>query len=273
MALIAMAVYDTAQNERAWMTAETLDSILATVNFDRHRLFVVINAATEETLDAINAASRDLGDKLDVIYSDENVGTARAINMAWVHRLPGEHAVKMDNDVRINSRGLLSSWVDIMEESIRRDPRIGIIGLKRKDCWETSDHPNDFYRSEIIRLPHLPGQRWIDVERVNHVMGTCQMYNSALLDKIGYLYQPGLYGWDDVLAAVRCKKAGFYSCFLPAIDIDHIDLGGGSYAGWKHVRASLDNTERQRLEDGYKAGTISLYYGPKGEQDGEHAQY
>lgn len=272
MALIAMAVYDTPENNRGWMTAETLDSILNTVDFSRHRLFIVANAATEKTVDAISHAGRELGSRLEVIYTGENIGTARAINRAWVHRKPGEHAAKMDNDVRINSRGLLASWVDIMEDAISRDPQIGIIGLKRKDCWETTDHPNEFYRSELIRLPHLPGQRWIDLEKVNHVMGTCQLYNSDLLDKIGYLYQPGLYGWDDVLAAVRCKVAGFYSCFLPAIDIDHIDPGETDYQQWKHLAAFKDNNERQRLERGYKDGSISIYYGPNGEQDAEHAE-
>lgn len=266
MALIAMAVYDTPENNRGWMTAETLESIIQTVDFSRHRLFVVVNAATEKTVTAIAAAGRELGDRMEVIYTGENIGTARAINRAWLHRKAGENAVKMDNDVRINSRGISTSWVDIMEEAIFRDNEIGIIGLKRKDCWETTDNPKEFYRSSLIRLPHAPGQRWIDVEKVNHVMGTCQMYSAALLEKIGFLYQPGVYGWDDVLSAVRCKEAGFYSCFLPSIDIDHIDPGETDYQEWKQVAAYKDNAERQRLEAGYKSGAISVRYGPNGEQ-------
>jgi GT2 family glycosyltransferase len=267
MALIGMAIYDTPENGRDLMTEATLNSLVDTVDFDRHRLVCVVNAATERTISAI----ADMGGRLDsdhfeVIYCATNVGTARAVNRAWLLREPGEHAIKMDNDVVINYPLSNHCWVDIMEDAIRRDTQIGIIGLKRKDCIEDPEHPNEFYRSTIKRLPHQPGERHIIVEQVSHVMGTCQMYSSALLDKIGYLYQPGLYGWDDVLAAVRCKVAGFYSCFLPGIDIDHIDPGGTPFQGWKEDQAWHDNPERNRLEAGYKNGTIPIWYGPNGEQ-------
>jgi predicted RecA/RadA family phage recombinase len=62
--------------------------------------------------------------------------------------------------------------------------------LKRKDCWEHPEHEQPDLRSTLFMLPHQSGERWIVGERVFHVMGTCQMYNSAFLDKIGYLYQP-----------------------------------------------------------------------------------
>ena len=113
----------------------------------------------------------------------------------------------MDNDVVIHQAG----WVEKLEACIERDPQIGIIGLKRKDCIESPDR-TDFYKSELMMLPHIPGEEWLIVEKVNHVMGTCQMYNSKLIDRIGGLYQmDGLYGFDDSLAAVRCKLAGFYN--------------------------------------------------------------
>lgn len=267
MALIAMAIFDTPENGRDWMTEATFQSLADTVDFSRHRLICVVNAATERTISAIaDMGGRLDSDRFEVIYWATNLGTARAVNRAWLLREPGENCIKMDNDVVINYPLSNHDWVDIMEDAIRRDPQIGIIGLKRKDCIEDPEHENEFYRSVIKRLPHQPGERYIIVEQVNHVMGTCQMYSSALLDKIGYLYQPGLYGWDDVLAAVRCKVAGLYSCFLPCIDIDHIDPGTTDYQPWKEQVAWADNPERIWLEAGYKSGTIPIWYGPNGEQ-------
>lgn len=250
MALIAIAIYDTEENKRSPLTARTLESLLSTLAFSRHRVVLVVNGQTEETAQAISefVAATDS----EVIYMPENVGTARAINQAWKLRQPGEHAVKMDNDVVIYYPG----WADVLEDCISRDSQIGIIGLKRKDCIEKPDR-TDFYKSELAMLPQKPGEPWRIVERVNHVMGTCQMYSAALLDKIGYLYQSGLYGYDDSLAAVRCHVAGFYSCFYPAIEIDHLDppnVGTAPYTLWKQGQAAHDSREYNRIKDEYLSG-------------------
>ena len=133
----------------------------------------------------------------------------------------------MDNDVLIHS----PDWVEQLEEAIERDPSIGQCGLKRKDCWENPENPDPNYQTELYSLPHEPGQRWIIGEKTHHIIGTCVMHSAALLDKVGYLYQPGLYGFDDVLMSLRSQLAGFKNVFLPHIDIDHIDPGGTDYTG------------------------------------------
>jgi len=135
----------------------------------------------------------------------------------------------MDNDVFFYQAG----WADWIEDVFDRDPKIGICGLKRKDLPESPWNDKPEYKSTIRMLPHELGQRWLVVERVKHVIGTCQGYSSALLDKIGYLTQPSLYGFDDSLAAVRAKVAGFESVFLHGFEIDHLDPGGDAYCEWK----------------------------------------
>ena len=247
-----MAVWDTEENGRSEYTQRTLYDIEQTDGMDEHRLIVVDNASCEETKAVLNHyLSIGVIDKL--ITLDENIGTAKAINKAWEMREDGEHCIKMDNDVTINYNG----WVAELELAIKLDPNIGIVGLKRKDCWENPNR-NDFYKSEM----HLLGggnHRWLPIEKVNHVMGTCQMFNSALLDKIGYLYQPRLYGFDDSLAAVRCQVAGFYSCFLPHIEIDHIDTGETPYQKWKENHAGEDMRTFNDLKNAYINGTKSIY--------------
>jgi GT2 family glycosyltransferase len=249
MAMIAMAVFDTEENGRTEYTAKTLETLYLTVNTRKHRIVIVDNGSCEATQKLLNKAAR-----IEVIRLHENIGTAKAVNKAWQLRKANENCVKMDNDVVIHSR----DWVEDMERAIKLDPAIGIVGLKRKDCWEEPSR-TDFYKSSLEMLPHVPGEPWLVVERVNHVMGTCQMFNSALLDKIGYLYQPRLYGFDDALAAIRCQVAGFYSCFLPHIEIDHIDTGATAYQGWKEKHAGEDMAEYNRLKNGYLSGTIPVY--------------
>jgi GT2 family glycosyltransferase len=142
MALIAMAVYDTEENKRTEYTAKTLTSLYLTVNPNKHRIVIVDNGSCEATQDLLSKTAR-----IEVIRLHENIGTAKAVNKAWQLRKPNEHCIKMDNDVVIHQSG----WVDQMERALAIDTTIGIIGLKRKDCWEEPSR-TDFYQSKLQML-------------------------------------------------------------------------------------------------------------------------
>jgi len=261
MALIAMAVHDTEENGRSEFTRKTLESLFETVDFSRHRLIIVDNASCEKThriYDEFTSKRLPQHHKYPaIIYNMENVGTAEAINAAWRQRVRGEHCIKLDNDVVIFSKG----WADEMEEVVRRDKSIGQVGLKRKDLIE-SPYRDDWYKSELVMLPHQPGERWIIAESCNHIMGTCVLHSSDLLDKVGFLRQPKLYGLDDSLMSFVSKLSGFKNVFLPHIEIDHIDPGGTPYQKWKEDIASQSFAEYGRLLRGYQDGSIPVYYNP-----------
>jgi GT2 family glycosyltransferase len=261
MALIGMAVFDTEDNKRSWMTRETLGSLSRTVDWSRHRLIISDNGSCAETHKIYRECSTL--PNLRVIYNGKNLGTARAVNQAWALRTPNEGCVKIDNDVVIREHG----WLDKLEECIQRDPKIGIIGLKRKDLDETPNaQPGSWNQSQLIMLPHEKGQDWLVVEAVHHVMGTCQLYSAKLLEKIGYLYQmAGLYGFDDSLAATRCKIAGFYSCFYPHYRIDHIDPGNTDFQKWKEDLAGKGMAAFNHCREEYLSGRRSIHHGPSDE--------
>lgn len=256
-----MAVFDTPENGRDKFTRQTLESLTQTVDFSKHRIFIIVNGGTEETHAAIADFGNKVGPALEVIYNTENIGTARAINKAWAFRNPGEMCVKMDNDVVIHRAG----WLEEMEECIARMPQIGIIGLKRKDLAESPNSREPQFRSALLEVPHKPGENNLYVEVVQHVMGTCHGFNPALLDKIGYLCQPGVYGYDDSLAAVRCNKAGYLNCFLIGVQIDHIDPGGDPYTATKQAQAMADMAEYNRIKAGIINGKIPVYCGADGQ--------
>jgi GT2 family glycosyltransferase len=254
MALIAMAVYSTPENGKDEYLARTLESLEQTVDFTAHRLVLSVNAYTDKTKSIIELHSKIV---TRVIWNDTNIGTAEAINKAWHLRYPGENCVKMDDDVVIHHQ----NWLYLMEEAIRRDPKIGQIGLKRRDCME-APWVVGHYGSTLKMLPHEPGQIWITVEDVNHVMGTCVMHSSALLDKIGYLWQPGVYGFDDSFMSLRSKLAGFTNNFLTAVDIEHIDRGDTGFQKWKENQASEKWQAYQVAYVQFTSGNRPLYYNP-----------
>lgn len=252
-----MCVYAVAANNRAWMLHRALISLANTVDWGRHRLIISDNGSCDEAQLLYETMPALL--PFEVIRNGGNIGTANAINKAWKHRRPGEHAVKMDEDVVIHQPG----WVDWMEDVFDRDPSIGIVGLKRKDLME-SPWAEDDWKSEVYMLPHERGQRWLVVEEVKHVIGTCQAYKSALLDKIGYLVQPAFYGFDDSLSACRARLAGYKSVFLHGFEIDHLDPGGDAYCKWKIAQADKYFPDYQTQVVLYESGIQPIYYSPEG---------
>jgi len=248
-----MAVYSTEENNKDKCLEETLSSLRRTVNFYKHRLMLSVNSQTSKTKNIIDHFS---GMVDEVIYNDGNIGTAKAINKVWALRNSKEHCIKMDDDIVINNQ----CWLDELENAIDKDPLIGQIGLKRKDCWEYPGHENADFKSELIMLPHTGGHEWQIVEKVKHVIGSCVLHNYALLDKIGYLYQPSLYGYDDVIMSHRTHLAGFYSCFLPHINIDHIDDGQTPYQDWKHKHSGEVTQQVIILVHEMYNGTKPIYY-------------
>lgn len=263
--LIVMAVWDTVENKRTEMTRRTLQSLDRQVRWGPHRLIISDNGSCDETLELYENLAEMF--PFQVIKNGENLGTARAINRGWSYRKPGEHVVKMDNDVVVNDMG----WADDIEQVFRLDPSIGICGLKRKDLEERPGHTNPHYQSTLRMLPHVPGERWFVVEEVNHVLGTCQAYSSALLDKIGYLYQGDWkYGFDDALASLRAHIAGFHTVFLPTIDIDHIDPGGTVYTQEKQDQAGQVMQKYGEIVLAYRMGKKSVFF--DGGEDATWAQ-
>jgi GT2 family glycosyltransferase len=255
--IIGMAVYSLEHNNKDEYLEQTLDSLRETVDYNRHKIWLSVNAHTERTLEIIKDYTL-LGVIHKVIFNGKNLGTAEAVNLVWKERKPGQHAIKMDDDVTTKYKG----WVDEMIECFERDPRIGIIGLKRKDLIQSDTHESFDFRTKMKMLPHKPGERWYGVEVTRDVMGTCTMYNSLLLDKIGYLKQPSCYGYDDCLASIRARTAGFYNCFLNYIEINHIDPGGGLYQDWKSKEAG--ELQNKFIEEAHRIelGKQSFYYNP-----------
>jgi GT2 family glycosyltransferase len=250
MSLIAMAVYDTEENGRTAYTKETLYCLLSTIDLTQHQVVVIDNNSCQETKDIL----KQYNQFFTIITLSENIGTAKAINRGWKLRKGNEHLIKMDNDVVIN----YSNWVDEMEEYLEADPMIGILGLKRKDLME-NPHRNDQWKTTLRMLPHKNGESWKIVEDADHIIGTCQMYNKALIKKIGGLIQPSIYGFDDTLSAIRCKLAGFKNSFIPHIDIDHIDTKENPYWQEKRILAQNDMAEFNRMKEELINGKLSIY--------------
>jgi GT2 family glycosyltransferase len=256
--LIAIPLWDTVENRRSQLTQKVIPQLLATIR-PTDRVIVSDNGSCAETKCFLGQLHDP---RLKVIHNPTNLGIAGGTNVAWKEALPGEVVCKMDNDCFIKDD---NNWPELIETVFALNPDVGILGLKRKDVAESPTAAEPHYRSKLFFADHVPGGKWIVLEEVQHVMGTCYCFNPKMLPDFGYLSQPGtVYGFDDSLAAVRAQKLGYKTCFLPQVEIDHLDPDNTQatdpYVSWKSQQAGEGMLAFHQLKRAIQLGIVSPYY-------------
>lgn len=260
---IIVVVYATEENKKCYYAKRTLYNILNTTNLNKHELFISDNGSNQEMLsyyDEFIEFFKKFGfpeSNLTISLNGKNLGTSEAVNLGLRGRKEGQFIIKRDDDTIVE----VNDWVEQMEEAMLKDKSLGILGLKR---WDLEQHPEreDVWKSSIKMLPHERGERWITIEYADDIMGTCTIISPALLDKIGYFFQPTTYGFDDVIISIRSKMSGFKNGFLPHIPIQHIDEGDTEFTQWKRKHAGETMKEFQEIIEDYTIGVRELYYNP-----------
>ena len=250
-----MSVWDTEENNRSNYTHSCLYSLLKTVDFDLHSLIVVDNGSCERTKHTLHHFQNVI--RMMVIENETNVGQAAALNQAFAYNTEPSSLIRIDNDIIFKTE----DWVEILEETVERDSTIGIAAAKRRDLIDSPNRPDGCWSKTSLRMLNQErGQRWIAVEDINETLGSVQLINKELFKKIGYLDVFGKWGLEDHGYAVRAKLAGFKSCYVCGIDIEHLDdvQEEAPYQLWKRKTAAEMMPEMDRIVNEYKNGTRPL---------------
>jgi glycosyltransferase involved in cell wall biosynthesis len=287
---ISMCTWDTIENRRAPITGKCLKSLFGTVNWNHHHFVFIDNgsndpeslAHSEEWVRKINEVAPGQAER---ILLPENLGTAMAINKGWLKRRPGEGCLKVDSDITWEE----PNWADRLEEAVARHrrgcleqkalhqqnpnaypppmPMLSILALKRSDCGE-SMYRTDWGGSKLYEVHHLPGERWIDIEVVNHVVTSCAYHTPEAIERLGYLYQGEgrRWGWEDSLYCDRSHAVGMWTAFLHGFTIHHLDTGETGFQQWKEEHARIAGEWRMDLRRKYFSGEASVYYDENGNQ-------
>lgn len=266
-----------------------MESLTNSVDWTRHRLIFVQNGSTdpkshEYSQAVVEAINDNFWGRAEHINLPDNLGTARGLNVGWQKRLPGEHVVKADSDIVWHC----PNWCDRLEEIVERWKRlafmkrphpkargadivldyrrpIGMIGLKRRDLGE-STYRKDWGESRVLEVPQQPGEYWLYFEACKHVVGSCVLHTSDMLDELGYLYQgPLKYGLDDSIMCSRARAAGYVNGFHCSADIEHIDPGDTPYQTWKQKHAGEKYDWARNRMEAYEAHEIPVWQGPNDE--------
>lgn len=248
---------------RLAFTRQAMESLSRVRDFP-HTLTVVDNHSTDGSA-AYLSDLHDRGVIDDLFLLDENLGTARAANIGWLHGPPALYFLKYDNDIVMKKENWLSAMVEVLD----RSPRIGVVGYN----FEARSYPTEVVEGSEVMVRHK-----------DNIGGACLMVPKRTERLIGYWCQDyGLYSEDDFDYCARVRAAGLLNAYMPDAD-PGLHLPGGraaridpstlsaldgdedeSYRKWKDEQrrkvAGPDGLARRNARE-YFAGNKSLFYQP-----------
>ncbi len=185
-------------------------------------LTVVDNASTDGTREYLRAL-KQLGVIKNLVLLDENVGVAKASNLAWAQEPDAEFYLKLDNDIVIQKPG----WLRRMAETLEAVPKIGAVAYS----FEPRSYPAIKAGEHVVRPK--PG---------GTLGGACVMIPKRTERALGcWCEDYGLYGEEDFDYGIRILSKGWINAYMEDEEIGfHLPNG----------RAAVINDDTMDAKDG-----------------------
>lgn len=197
--LIAMPTW----NKRE-VTQPCIQALLAHTDLERPKaaFYIVDNGSTDGLAEWLHSEIEG-APGVHIIYNEVNVGMCHAINQAWAYRKPGQHAVYLNSDARL----LRADWLHYMLEVFRQREDVGMVAL----VPGRQGHIRRILREKHIAIGS-EGRFW----HSGLIYTACALMRDKLLDQLGGLWQPGIYGFEDHCTCMRVKGLGWVRGWLDA---------------------------------------------------------
>ncbi|GJL59367.1 MAG: hypothetical protein NPIRA03_22240 [Nitrospirales bacterium] len=226
-----------------------------------HVITVVDNGSTDGTPEYLLALYQQ-GFITNLILLPENVGIAKASNLAWSREPDADYYLKLDNDIVIEKPGWLSRMVGVIDHI----PELGAIAY--------SFEPVSYPMREMRGVPIRP--------KVGNLNGACTLIPKRTHEVLGFWSEDyGLYGEEDADYGLRIQLQGLQNAYmedeqvgvhLPAGRAAHIDThtfkatDGIEEETHAEYRSFKDECRRRNVQDiatknweNYQTGVKSLY--------------
>jgi len=229
-------------------TTRTIQALRDTYTFDEAEVLIVDNASVDGTGDWL-LEQVDLGllKPENVMLLDENIGCPRALNLVLEsQRKPGQHFIKVDNDVLLVTPG----WVEMLVRFLDQHPNVAMASPWYAEL-ETGNQG---------RVYEQHAGWW----RIFPVIGHCCVHRGEFLDQTGFFDVLGddhLYGFEDNLMAHRAGAMGLDCAIVTTVVLENIqrhnslDDGCGSIHPQESMRSHVDrfraeyNRRAHRIHD------------------------
>lgn len=207
-----------------------LESIARFGAYKRHETWVVDNASSDGSVDAVRATFPDV----QVIANSSNVGFAAATNLA-IAQSSGTYVLVLNSDTEV-----LPGAIELLCEELARNPTVGIVGPRlinpdgspQRSAW--SGYPG--VRSALIdgfylwRLtPRIVGNQEVSLREsrsttavaVDHVLGAAMLVRREALENVGGLDDGYFLFLEETDWCRRMQKAGWQIVYQPQAALVH----------------------------------------------------
>ncbi|MEW6002824.1 MAG: glycosyltransferase [Nitrospirota bacterium] len=224
-------------------TEKCIESVLKNTDYP-HVITIVDNFSQDGTRDFL----KDLKSKgliKNLVLLDENIGVAKASNIAWLLEPSSEYYLKLDNDIIIQKSPYLSPMV----ETIESVPVLGAIAYN----FEKVSYPLQTLNDYRIRLKH------------GNLGGACILIPKRTEKLLGYWCEDyGLYGQEDLDYGIRIQLIGLLNAYMEDEQIvSNTDFDDNKeYTQWKKEQFEKNDNYTRIVNNvyGFFKGLRSLYY-------------
>ena len=178
---------------RLEFTKSSIASVLQFTCFP-HVLTVVDNGSTDGTVEYLQAMKKE-GIITNLILLKENVGVAKASNLAWSQEPEAEYYMKYDNDIVIQK----PHWLERMVEAIDASHDLAMVGYN--------------FEPKSYLLQTINGQQVRP--KVGNLGGACVLIPKRTEERLGFWCEEyGLYGEEDADYGFRIRLSGLQHAYM-----------------------------------------------------------
>lgn len=217
---------------------DCLVSVYAMVRDLRFEVFVVDNASTDDSVEAV----REQYPQVKIIQNEQNLGFAAGNNKA-LRVMQGKYALLLSTDTVLTD-GAVSKLYRLMEE--RQDVAMSCGQLLNRDGSKQNSIANFpsplslLCNETILRLlfpKKFPSKHreYAEPVSVDSCIGACLMVRKTAMDEVGLLDERYFVFMEETDWALSMHRAGWKSCFVPDAKIYHLQ---GQSAG-HNVKARI----------------------------------
>jgi glycosyltransferase involved in cell wall biosynthesis len=235
---ISMVTYN-----RLEFTKEVIHSIADHTSYP-YVLTVVDNGSTDESREYLIETQKE-GIIKNLVLLGNNVGVAKASNLAWHLEPLSAYYVKFDNDIVIRKKGWLSNMVSVIEGV----PGLGAVAYN----FEPISYPLSTASGMKIRIKR------------GTLGGACILIPNRTREILGYWSEEyGLYGEEDLDYGFRILHAKMLNAYMEDEDIgEHLPAGKAASIEIESMTASdgveeWTHGEYRKWKDARRRKNVSL---------------
>ncbi|MBC8017590.1 MAG: glycosyltransferase, partial [Verrucomicrobia bacterium] len=185
---IGMVTYN-----RLEFTRQAISALLIHTDYP-YALTVIDNNSQDGSKEYLQDLKRQ-GIIKNLVLLDENVGVAKAANLAWSLEPGADYFLKLDNDIVIQKLGWLTSMIQVIDNI----PEVWALGYNFE--------PQSYPLHEIDGFQIRP--------KGGTIGGACFLVPRRTHEKLGFWCEDyGLYGEEDFDYGTRIRLSGMYNAYM-----------------------------------------------------------